>query len=269
MSGIGPVSASITNLVKRMGTPMPVEGWLYFGTGRFNYKEDDLTNQRTLFGIMEPCVSMSGFDQTCTTSRTFCAAPVHAGLGTLTGDMCGELVDVTTNVQLQASHMFQATGLNAKGWYINMESPTNTALEADGTTYVTPTAERVITDPVAVPNGAVFFTTFAPSGDICTFGGNTFLWKLKYDTGSFIALSGTALLQVSTGEIKELNLKTAFSDKIAQIGSSDDASKVGTSESGGRRTPPNSIVGVPPIGQGLSLVMSPTPVDRVLHIQKK
>lgn len=270
MSGIGPVSSSVANLVKRMGTPQPTEGWLYFGTGRFNYKEDDLLMQRTLFGIMEPCVSMlSGFDQTCTTSRSFCASPVHAGMGTLTGDMCGELVDVSTNVQLHAEYMFQTTGLNAKGWYINLESPTNTAIEADGTTYNTPTAERVITDPVALQNGAVFFTTFAPSQDICTFGGNTFLWKLKYDTGSFIALSGTALLQVSTGEIKELNLKTAFTDKVAKIGSSDDASKVGTLEAGGRRTPPNFITGVPPIGQGLSLVVSPTPVDKVIHIQKK
>jgi type IV pilus assembly protein PilY1 len=269
MSGIGPVSSSVSNLVKRMGTPTPAEGWLYFGTGRFNYKEDDITNQRTLFGIMEPCVSLSGFNQSCTTARTFCASPVHAGTGTLTGDMCGELVDVSTNVQLSASQMFHATGLNAKGWYINLESPTNTALEADGTTYNTPTAERVITDPVAIQNGAVFFTTFAPSQDICTFGGNTFLWKLKYDTGSFIAMSGTALLQVSTGEIKELNLKTAFSDKVAEIGSSDDPGQVGTAEAGGRRTPPNTIVGVPPIGQGLSLVTSPTPVDKVIHIQKK
>ena len=84
---------------------------------------------------------------------------------------------------------------------------------------ITATAERVMTDPVAVPNGAVFFTTFAPAPDICSFGGNTFLWRLKYDTGSFIPMSGTALLQLSTGEIKELDMKTAFADKIAVIDS--------------------------------------------------
>jgi len=159
-----------------------------------------------------------------------------------------------------------------QGWYISLEGPTNTNIPAGGitTTNITPTAERVMTDPVAVPNGAVFFTTFAPASDICAFGGNTFLWRVKYNTGSFIGMKGSALLQLSTGEIKELDMGTAFADKIAQIDSiKGDQSRVGQLEgpTAGRRT--GAMIGVPPVGQGLSVVISPTPIDRIIHIQKK
>ena len=272
MSGIGPVTSSIASLVKLSATGVPSEGWLYYGTGRYFFRDDDVTNQRTLFGVMEPCVTGPGFDYNCTTSRAFCSVPVDSPgpSGSTTGPLkCGDLYNATVGVQLAYNAL---SSIGATGWYISLESPTNSNAPAGGisTTNRTPTAERVITDPVAVQNGAVFFTTFAPNSDICNFGGNTFLWRLKYNTGSYIPLTGTALLQLSTGEIKELNMATAFTDKVAKIDSSDDSSKVGTLEgggTGGRRT--GAMTGVPPVGQGLALVISPTPVDKILQIQKK
>ena len=64
-------------------------------------------------------------------------------------------------------------------------------------------------------------------------------------------------------------MKTAFGDKIAVIDSHKDASRVGQLEgpTAGRRT--GAMTGVPPIGQGLSLVISPTPIDRMIHIKKR
>ncbi|MGW8273090.1 MAG: hypothetical protein ACWGN7_06860, partial [Thermodesulfovibrionales bacterium] len=50
---------------------------------------------------------------------------------------------------------------------------------------------------------------------------------------------GKGLLQVSTGEIKQIDLKTSFTER------------------GMRRTP--RIQGVPPTGSGLSLLVSPDP----------
>jgi type IV pilus assembly protein PilY1 len=272
IANIGPVTSSVSNLIERASTGTARQGWLYFGTGRYFFRDDDTTNQRILFGVKEPCIKVGGgFDpEICADTNPdatldFCAAPV-SGAGP---DTCGDLINVTTGVELDP-----AVTVLKKGWYINLEGPNNTNAVAGGITAgasgnKTPSAERVMTDPVAVPNGAVFFTTFAPAPNICSFGGNTFLWRLKYDTGSFIPMSGSALLQLSTGEIKELDMKTAFADKIAVIDSNIGNVGEGGLEgaTAGRRT--GAMIGVPPVGQGLSLVISPTPIDRIIHIKKR
>ncbi|MBI1811026.1 MAG: hypothetical protein HYR78_03690 [Nitrospirae bacterium] len=69
-------------------------------------------------------------------------------------------------------------------------------------------------------------------------------------------LQGTALIQVSTGAIEEVNLGTAFVDKTAG-GRADE----------GRRT--GAITGAPPTGQGLSIVVPPAPLKKMLHIRKE
>jgi type IV pilus assembly protein PilY1 len=109
----------------------------------------------------------------------------------------------------------------------------------------------VITDPLAAPTGAVFFTTFAPASDMCSFGGNSYLWAVKYDTGGSVAgyLKGIGLLQVSTGAIDEVHLGEDFTLRED------------------RKTDP--IEGVPPTGQGLSLIVPPKAIDRIMHIRKK
>ena len=86
------------------------------------------------------------------------------------------------------------------GW-INLDTPAGTAY-----------SERMITDPLAATNGAVFFTTFSPNTDICAYGGSTNLWAVKYDTASAIGslISGVGLLQVSTGAIDQIGLGSSF-----------------------------------------------------------
>ena len=67
----------------------------------------------------------------------------------------------------------------------------------------------MVTDTVALTNGTVFFTSFKPSMDLCGYGGNSYLWGVKYDTGGEAAsnaLNGKALIQLSTGEFKEVDL---------------------------------------------------------------
>jgi len=55
----------------------------------------------------------------------------------------------------------------------------------------------------------VFFTTYKPTGDPCQFGGKSFMWAMKYNTGGFPSCSalGKALVQVSTGSFNELELE--------------------------------------------------------------
>jgi type IV pilus assembly protein PilY1 len=116
----------------------------------------------------------------------------------------------------------------------------------------------VITDPIASPAGAVFFTTFKPSLSVCKFGGDTLIWALAHDTGGVPpsrAMQGKALLQVSTGAFAELSLATAFSNP-------------GDSRLDGRRLA-SPVTGVPPTAQGLSLITNPPPVKKILHIREK
>src|SRR6185369_5254436 len=123
----------------------------------------------------------------------------------------------------------------APGWYVNLDATDSASL-----------MERVITDPVALSNGNVFFTTFKPSADICKFGGDSLIWALHYNTGSAPegqTMQGTALMQVSTGAFAEVKLATAFENP-------------GNLRLNKRRlaTP---IQGVPPTAQGLSLITNP------------
>lgn len=110
-------------------------------------------------------------------------------------------------------------------------------------------AERVITDPLAVYSGAVFFTTYAPSKDVCSMGGDTYIWAVKYDSGGVAWQTGKAVTQVSTGTIQELDLASVFTEKS------------------GRRT--GAIIGMPPKGQGLSVLLPPRPLKKFLHIRQK
>ena len=99
-------------------------------------------------------------------------------------------------------------------------------------------------------SGVVFFTTYSPSGDVCEVGGKTYVWAVDYKSGANpSSLLGKALVQVSTGEISEVSLASAFKQK------------------GGRRNV--GITGVPPKGQGLSVLIGPRPLQKVLHIQEK
>jgi type IV pilus assembly protein PilY1 len=216
--GIGPVTSSVTHIAHYPAkSKIPDKAWLYFGTGRYFFRSDDISTARTIFGAKELCLSkitdINHYGDTCNA----------VGLG--------DLDNATTTVPSTES---------ANGWYINLD-----------------TAERVITDPLATTVGAIFFTTFAPSSDICEYGGSTYLWSVKYDTGGSIAssLRGTAILQVSTGVIEEIKLKSAFTQKVA------------TNETTGRRTA--AMQGVPPIGQGLSILTQPPPVKRTIHMRER
>jgi type IV pilus assembly protein PilY1 len=109
----------------------------------------------------------------------------------------------------------------------------------------------MITDPLAsIGQGIVYFTTYKPSNDICTFGGKSFIWAMQYNTGGIPALlSGKALIQVSTGAIEQKDLATAFS------------------AGGGRKSA--AMEGKPPEAQGLSIIAGPPPTRKVIHVKER
>jgi type IV pilus assembly protein PilY1 len=222
IDNIGPVTTSVVNLLD----PKARKLWLYFAEGRYFHKLDDPTNQRRLYGIQEPCF----FDDPLT--ATTIDLDVRQGCNTLT--TLASLKDQTTSPSALLS--------TQTGWYVNLD-PATTMMGA----------ERVISNPTPDTAGAVYFLSFAPNSDICGYGGTTYLWALDYKSGGQVdyTMQGKALVQVSTGEIKELDL----SDSDTFSGNN------------GRRSA--GFQGIPPTGQALVIVTNPSPIRRFMHIQEQ
>ena len=231
VSGVGPMTSSVA----RLQNPKKGQLWLFGGTGRYYYEigpvTDDETSQRHIFGIKDPCFSITGFDSACTTTRSL-----------------SDLTNVTDIANVPASP--DVAGFN--GWYISLDAGGNFAYTENGSLITRAyRAEREITDPLATTSGLVFFTTYKPYGDECAVGGKSFIWATKYDTGGAggALLKGKALVQVSTGSIEQVNLSSAFT------------------AAGGRKS--YAMEGVPPTAQGLSILSTPPPIKRVLHIRER
>jgi type IV pilus assembly protein PilY1 len=224
IDGVGPVTSAIGRLQDKKNLRL----WLYFGTGRYYYRAgtsvDDQESQRSIYGIIEPCYNSA-------------ASPGnHLDKG------CS--ATVTSGVTDQSETVSAVIGRG--GWKVDLAPPSSGL-----------GAERIVSDPVALTNGAIFFTSFQPSADACSFGGNTYLWALDYRSGGApqeAALRGKALIQLSTGEFNDVDIAAVFSSGTAR---------------GGRRSLPPSV-GKPP-GDGFPVVSRSgnKPVKRILHIQER
>ena len=214
IDNIGPVTTSIANLLDRRSGDL----WLFFAEGRYFHQKDDLTSLRRLYGLKDPCyTNATGILPSCTSFSTF-----------------GSLKDQsTTTGDLTASHT---------GWFITMDPSTPLAA-----------SERVISNPTPDPLGAVYFLSFMPTNDICGFGGTTYLWSVDYKSGLSVTYlrQGTALVQVSTGAIKELDLSDSGTFPTKQ----------------NRRS--EGFLGIPPTGQGLVIVTNPPPVKEFMNVQEQ
>jgi type IV pilus assembly protein PilY1 len=226
--GIGPVTTGISRLQDRKHHFL----WLFFGTGRYFYMKDDFDAGRKIYGIKEPCYrdGMGGANPK-DTLNPLCAVK-HSG-----GDETNQTNATSTD-----------TTINSVGWSITLDP------KDDSDPNNIQGGERLITDPVAMTNGAVFYTTYKPNFDFCQFGGNSYMWAVQYDTGTqapAASLQGRALVQVSTGEFREIDLSTAF-----------------TSKNNRRMSTP--MTGKPPVDPPPIVSKSSNkPVRRMLHIQER
>jgi len=222
----GAVTSSISHLQDKTNHNL----WLYFGTGRYFYKMgstiDDATTPQAIYGIKDKCYSDAAvpqdtFDMTCTSSVS-----------------ASGLANATTSPPASEP---------GTGWFISLSPSVSTYM-----------AERVITNPLAAYTGAVFFTTFEPSTSACGFSGSTYMWAVNYSTGGSApasALQGTAVLQVSTGQVAQIYMPNEFTMNTPTGSTQGRTGLIGS--------------GAPPKGQGLSVVISPRPVKKILHMQEK
>ena len=216
MQDIGPITGAVTKLQDRAKGNL----WLFFGTGRYYYKSstdlDDAATTRRLFGIQEPCYVGANvkINPACTTTRTV-----------------AELKDMTSTPTA-------SLGAGDKGWYID--------LDASSASFA---AERVVANPTAVSNGVVYFITYSPSMDVCSFTGNSYIWAVKYSTGgvaSAASMSGSVTTQQSTGA-------------HAVVTGAD------FTNAGGRKT--GALKGLS--SPDFLVVTNPKPVKKIIHVQEK
>ncbi len=152
------------NLLMNMQRPITAEGsvakdveghrWVYYGSGRFysDVDEGDMTQQ----------IFVGFRDDTTNTTNPF-------NLYNVTG------IEIDTNgdAHLPSTAVITFDSLtdavsNRLGWYRYLDA-------SDG--------ERSLTTTL-VYGGAVMFTTFSPTGDVCSYGGQGFLYALYYRTGT-------------------------------------------------------------------------------------
>lgn len=257
IDNIGPVTTNIAKLQDRKNHNL----WLYFGSGRYFYQSDDSTNQQRLYGVKDLCYKAAvtrtcytGSDNTSTKDDIddcLCAASSVSTSSAPTG------VPVIDGTQIQSGTTSSSALTNQSGssisdalsvdtgWYVNLASSTGSY-----------GAERNVSDPVALTNGLVLFTTFMPTTDICSYGGNSYMWGFKYDTGFTpltSSLQGKVTMQVSTGAFEEVNLSSAFND----------------STQANRRTT-DAMTGKPP-GDPPPVISKSNlkPVKKIIHIQER
>lgn len=233
ISGIGPVTTAVGKLQDRKNYDL----WLYTGSGRYFFKGDNSLNPGKILAVKEPC-----YDKVNNT--IYSTSAIAAQSTKCTNEIvfsAGDFADQTSAI----NSMVTSTGTSKKGWFIDLGA-------ADTTNNYG--AERVITEPVVTSNGAVFFTSFMPSTDICNYGGNSYMWGMRYDNGGTASTSqllGKALVQVSTGSFEEVNLSSALTANIGR--------KMGAPMVGKPPTDPPPIVS----SSGNKAL------KRILHIQEK
>ena len=155
--------------------------YLYFGTGRWFYKADNpLPGQRgRLYGV----------PLDCDIKKVECSPNINVAHSSR---------DVCTDAKNKV----------IRSWYIELDLGNNNYFK-----------ERDITDPSLTNLNVVLFTTIEPTKDPCKFGGRTRIWALNCATGGAILdkcpvyridirkLKGNLLLQLSGGNIQQINLK--------------------------------------------------------------
>jgi Tfp pilus tip-associated adhesin PilY1 len=192
--------------------------------------------------MKEMCLNATktGFLATCPSGANFYS--LDPSSATSVGGLTN-VDDINVANNLEATNA-SSTDPNYKGWYINLDP----ALPVGAPTFY---GERVITNPSVDATGIVYFTSFKPQNDPCYKGGQTNIWAVKFDTGGSATglIQGTAIIQVSTGSIEQVDLSSAFTQKS------------------GRRTA--GMTGQPPTREGLTVIPGAPGVSKPLFMKER
>ncbi len=180
-NALGPITAKV-EYMKCFG-----HHFLYFGTGRWFYKEDSVginaSDVEKLYGVLiDGCLTGGS----CNINETHTSS-----------DICSKLPTSDTDLSKIAA------------WSQDLAPKDSTYFK-----------ERLTTDPTPTGENVILFTTFQPTADICSYGGRTRLWAMNCATGEGIGNStcsgytlsqpgGTIYLQLSRGNIEKFELSAS------------------------------------------------------------
>jgi type IV pilus assembly protein PilY1 len=191
---------STWNMVRLFNSPRPITAapalsldqfqntWIYFGTGRyFNLGlggDKGSTETEYLYGLKDPFFNREHQLDSPPADYIFNDDYYHNESSALTlapadlfnADLYSVLDNGTVLTGGPANYtvwgnfdLLRRTAWQKNGWQRTLPSGTS--------------AERSLTKP-AVIGGVSLFTTFTPEGDVCSFGGNSYLYALYYETGT-------------------------------------------------------------------------------------
>lgn len=231
IDGIGPITRSVDILQDKNNQKL----WVFFGEGRYFYRQDDLSSSRRIFGIADPCYSYDLLNN-----------PGNANKLSTTSANCIAINSDLSELQDQSNRPNDPLDTGKRGWYIDL----------DGTNGVRG-AERLNGGISSRTNGIVFFTTFIPSTDPCDAGGFPSQWAVKYNTGGTPpagGMKGKIILTTSDSPIaRPVNIEGLFTQRGNR--------KLSDSVS-------QEVKGMPPPSPPPT-VLQPAPAKRILHIQER
>lgn len=148
--------------------------WVYFGTGRY-FDRDDIpqSSPMSFYGVKDPIIF--GNNTTVLQNQLFNSTQI-----TLTNGSCG-----AGPLSAGCVHVIQTVGNtnSTQTWsWLESQVASKSGWRRDFT-LITPAYERVL-GKALVFGGAVVFTSYTPSNDICIIDGTSNLWALYYKTGT-------------------------------------------------------------------------------------
>lgn len=176
-----PLNWTLNSTVIDVGKPIPAtptiskddDGriWIFFGTGRYyNNSDTQQTSRMTFYGIKEPVTAGTRTWGTVSSANLFNSTRISIGAGT-----CG------SNPKYFTKNCVQITNATVTSdWDTLVNAVRNSAGWRQD---FSPAYERTLGQP-AVFRGAVLFTTYTPTNEVCSGGGNASLWGLYYKTGT-------------------------------------------------------------------------------------
>lgn len=141
--------------------------WTYFGTGRYIGTQDKTNaDQQSFYGIKDPCSFIYG---SCSTEVAESSLLNTTNIKVYeTGYVTG-LPDSTEHTWDDLMDLYSDSANS--GFVMDLETPAGAP------------SERILVKP-AVIGGLSIFTSFFPSNDICSFGGDSRLYVLYYNSGT-------------------------------------------------------------------------------------
>ena len=152
--------------------------WVFLGTGRFLGSDDkNLTDTGAFYAVKDPC-----WAGTCSSEYTVSdLLNMDSAVVKTDGSVSGVSGSCTTVTVSTWSELKQAIK-QCQGWVINLLNVAETTAFDTGET-IKHAGERVLSKPLVL-GGLVTWTTYLPAGDVCSYGGESNIYSVYYETGT-------------------------------------------------------------------------------------